>query len=90
MDLLTISCVVFVDGPYVLVVLLQQVHRVLRHAVLHPEEEEQPREHPPRPTSRLYALLRLDGHEIRTRYNIFFKTTNTFICIFSNIENLNQ
>lgn len=52
-----------------LVVLLLQIHRVLRHALLHPAEEDQPRVHSARHPSRLHAVLRLDGNEVRTRWS---------------------
>lgn len=56
---------VLLDGEDVLVVLLLQVHRVLRHAVLHPPEEEQSRVNPARDPPRLHAVLGVDGDEIR-------------------------
>lgn len=57
-----------IDGENVLVVLLLQIHRILRHTFLHPQEEEQSCVHPPCYSPWMHAFLSMDGHEIRSRY----------------------
>lgn len=67
LDFIFMSMIVS-DGQYMLVVLLFEIHRVSRHDVLHFKEEKQSRVNSARHPSRLYAVLCLDGTEIRTRY----------------------
>lgn len=59
---------VALDGQHLLVVLHLKVHGILRHAVLHIEEQDGARVHPARHPPRLHALLRLDGIEVRSRW----------------------
>uniref|UniRef100_A0A2M3ZTC3 Putative secreted peptide n=1 Tax=Anopheles braziliensis TaxID=58242 RepID=A0A2M3ZTC3_9DIPT len=57
------------DGPDLLVVLHLEIHRVLRHAVLHPTEEDAARLNPARHPPWLHAVLGVDGHEVCTRWS---------------------